>query len=97
MLGDAPGLDHQDAVGALDGRQAVGDDEGGAALHQRVHAFLDERLGQRIHAGGGLVHDEQFRAGQHGARQADELLLPHGEQVAALADVLLVALSAGSG
>jgi hypothetical protein len=30
-LGDAAALDDQDAVGALDGRQPVGDDEAGAA------------------------------------------------------------------
>jgi hypothetical protein len=47
-LGDLPGFDHHDPVGALDGRQAVRDHKRGAALHQRVHPFLDEGLGQRF-------------------------------------------------
>ena len=80
-----PFLDHQDAVGALDRREPVGDDEARAALHQRLHALLDQRLGERVHRAGRLVHDEDLRLGQHRARQADELLLPDGEQVAALA------------
>jgi hypothetical protein len=91
-LADAPVLDHQDAVGAPDGRQAVGDDEAGAPLHQVLHALLDQGLRQGVHRAGSLVHDEDLRVGQHGARQADELLLAGGEQVAALAHLLLVAL-----
>ena len=45
---------------------------------------LDERLGQRVHGTGGLVHDKDVGLGQHRPRQADELLLSHREQITAL-------------
>ena len=92
LLGDRAVLDDEDTVGAADGAQAVRDDEGGASLHQRFHAALDQGLGQRVHGGGGLVHDEEFGLGQHGARERDQLLLSHREQVAAFAHVLVITL-----
>ena len=49
--------DH-DAVGVADGGQAVGNDEGGTALHQGVHALLHQGLGAGVNGGGGLVQDE---------------------------------------
>ncbi len=47
-LDDMPQLQHHDAVGVLDGTQAVGDDEDRAALHEAVHAFLYQALGAGI-------------------------------------------------
>ena len=44
------------------------DHEAGAPLHDLLHALLDERFGQRIDRRGRLVHDEDFRSGQHGPR-----------------------------
>ncbi len=40
-----PFLEDDDAIGVYDGRKAVGDDEGRAALHQSVQSFLNERFG----------------------------------------------------
>ncbi len=77
-LGDLPVVDEDDAVGALDGGQPVGDDEAGASLHQSIHPLLDERFGQGVDRAGGFIHDEDLRLGQDCPGQADELLLPDG-------------------
>jgi len=44
-LDDVALLDDQDLVGAADGGEAVGDDEGGASLHEVAEAALDEGFG----------------------------------------------------
>ena len=44
-LDDPSLLDDEDLVGAADGGEAVGDDEGGAALHEVAEAMLDEGFG----------------------------------------------------
>jgi len=41
---DVPEQDIIDAIGRLDGAQAVGDDDGGAPLHQPVERLLHQRL-----------------------------------------------------
>ena len=43
-LDDAAGFDHQDLIGAADGREPVRDDERGAALHQVSEAFIQQGL-----------------------------------------------------
>ena len=58
----------------------MGNDKAGAALHQMVHGFLDGDLRAGIHAGGGLVEDEDLRLGDDGAGDGEQLLL-------ALADI----------
>lgn len=37
--------DDEDLIGVADGREAVGDDEGGAACHEAFEGFVDEALG----------------------------------------------------
>ena len=49
-----------DSVGVLNGREAVGDDDGGPALHEFADGVLDEGFGFGIDAGGGFVEDEDF-------------------------------------
>ena len=46
---------HQDAVGVLDGGEAVGHHEAGFILHQAAHGGADLLLGTGVHVGGGLV------------------------------------------
>ena len=55
---------HEDDVGAPDGRQAVGDDEARAVLHELGHGLLDEHLGARVDRARGLVEDEDLGVGQ---------------------------------
>src|SRR5688572_24585415 len=48
---------NQDHICITDGRQAMRDDKSGATLEQFIKRFLDETLGARVHAGGGVVQD----------------------------------------
>ena len=79
-------FEDQDLIGAADGREAVGDDEGGAALAQIPKAFLDQRFALAVEAGGGFVEDQDARVGQDGAGDGDALALPARELDAPLAD-----------
>src|SRR5271166_3522117 len=71
-------LDHQNLIGAPNGRQAVGDHKGSAALHQVGEALLDHLLGLGIEAGGGLIQNQDARFGENGARNRDALPLSTG-------------------
>ena len=85
-LDDAAGFDDEDLIGAADGGEAVGDDEGGAAAHQVRKAFLNEGFGFGVEAGGGFVENQDARVGQDGAGDGDALRLAAGELDAAFAD-----------
>src|SRR5580700_6465895 len=50
-------LDHQDLIGAADGRQPVGDYERGASLHQVGESLLNQCLGFGIETGSRLVEN----------------------------------------
>lgn len=63
-----------------------------AALHQVLDGVLDQVLGDGVDGAGGLVQDEDARVREHRARKGDQLLAAGGEQVAALADVAVVAV-----
>lgn len=75
FLDDLPGAQHHDAVGLLDGGQAVRDHDGGAVAQQFVQPLLDQRLGERVHAGGGLVQDDDLRPLQQHSGKGDKLAL----------------------
>jgi len=77
QLGNAAILNDDDAIGITNGRETVSNDKAGTAFEQLVHAFLDQRLGEGIHAAGGFVHDEDFRVRQDGSGQTDKLFLTH--------------------
>ena len=66
-LDDAALVDHEDQVGHPDRREAVGDDEGGAALGEPAQRELDGHLRLGIDGAGGLVEDEDARIGHHRA------------------------------
>ena len=92
-----PCFDDEDLVGAADGREAVGDDEGGAALHEEVEAVLDHGFGLGVEGAGGFVEDEDARVGENGAGDGDALALAAGELDAALADDGVVAFGEALG
>jgi hypothetical protein len=68
-------LHHQDLVGTPDRRQAVGDDDRGAAAQQPVERTLDENLRRAVDVRRRLVEDENARVGEEGARDRDQLAL----------------------
>jgi hypothetical protein len=75
-----------------DRAEAMGDDETGAAGHQRSEGLLDEPLVFRVELAGGFVENQDVRIGEHGAGDGDALALPAGEAQAALADRRVVTL-----
>ena len=79
LLGDLSVLQHQNEIRVLNGGQAVGDDEAGAALHQPVHGLLDLDLRAGVHVGGGLVQNEHGGVAEHGAGDGDKLPLALGD------------------
>jgi hypothetical protein len=62
----SPLLHHDDAVGALDRRKAVGDQDAGCALQDQVQCLLDLPLGEGIDAGRGFIqHKDRRSLDQH--------------------------------
>ena len=68
-------LHHHDAVGGAHRREAVGDDQGGAALHQAVKRVLDETLALGVKRAGRLVEQQDRGLAQNRARNRDALAL----------------------
>src|SRR2546427_9292864 len=56
-LGDTARVQHDDAVGTLDGGEPMCDHERCAALHERLERLLDVALGFAVESGGGLVEN----------------------------------------
>ena len=84
-LDDLPLLQYQNGLCVADGGEPVGDDEHRAALHQGVHALLDELLRAGIDGGGGLVQDQHRGICHGGAGDGQQLALSLA-QVCAVAD-----------
>lgn len=57
-LGDPAVRDHQDLIGIPDGVQPVGNDKQSLALAQLADGLLDVALVVGVHAGGGLVQND---------------------------------------
>ena len=91
-LGDPAGVEHDDLVGADDGRQAVGDDDGRAVRGDAVERRLDRFLGAAVERAGGLVEDQDRRVLQQRAGDRHALLLAARELQPALADHRFIAL-----
>ena len=87
-----PGFHHDDAIGALHRRQAVGDDERRAVLHRRLQRGLHHALAFRVERARGLVEQQQRRVLQDRAGDADALALAARQAHAALAEEGPVAL-----
>src|SRR5260221_2161128 len=61
LLAETAFVEDEDAVGVLNGAEAMRDDEGGAAAEQAVEGIANQQLGFRVHAGSGLVEGEGVR------------------------------------
>ena len=92
LRGDVPVVEHHHHVGQFQGAQALRDDEGGAARQQPAQGIVNQLLGVRIDAGGGVVEDQDARIHQNGPRNGDPLPLAAGQSYAALAHHGVVAL-----
>ena len=85
FLDDPALVHHHDAVGGADRRQAVGDDDRRAMLHQPVERVLDQPLAFGVERGGRFVEQQQRRIAQQRAGNGDALALPAGQARAAFA------------
>src|ERR1700730_12639470 len=92
VLDKAAALNGHDAIAGAHGREAVRDDEDGAALGDLAHVLLDDALALVVERARGLIEDQDARGGHQGARNGDTLALPPGERSAPLAHHGVVAL-----
>ena len=90
-LDDLAVLEHENLIGALDGREPVRDHERRASAPERLQPVLDEPLAFAIEARGRLVEDQDLRIGEDGARDGDALALAARQPHPALADDRVVA------
>src|SRR5215510_14777542 len=81
-----------DLVGALNGREAVRDDERGAVGHQAFDGPLDQLLGLGVYARGGFIKDRDPRVEGQCAREGNQLLLSYRQARAALPYLCRVAV-----
>ena len=79
-------LQDQDARGAADGRQPVGDDDRRPARPSPAQGVEHRRLGDRVHGGGRLVENQDRRVLQQRPREAETLPLAAGEGGSRLVD-----------
>src|SRR5262249_23446946 len=73
VLDQAATLDRDDAVAAAHHREAVGDDEHGAALGDLAHVLLDDPFALVVERARGLVEDQDARVAQQRASDGDAL------------------------
>lgn len=86
LLDDLTVVEHDDVRGPLDGVEPVGDEDPGAADEQTVGGRDDPALGERVHAGGRLVEDDDAHVAHEQPGEGDELLLARGQRRAAGAE-----------
>lgn len=75
LLRNPPVLDDEDAVRILNRAEPVGDDEAGAALHQRFHGLLDMHFRARVDAAGGFIQDQDGRISEDRPCDGQQLAL----------------------
>ena len=92
-LDDAALLQDDDAVAVAHGGEAVGDDKRRAALHQRVHASLHEGLSAGVDAAGCLVKDQDWRVGNRGTGDGQQLAFTLAEVAAVGIEYGVVAIA----
>ena len=89
---DSSIVEDEDSLGAADGAEAVGDDDGGLAGEKFVEGLLDLLFALGVEGGGGFVEDQDRSVAEEGAGEGDALFLTAGEAGAFLADDGLVAV-----
>ena len=92
---DAPFIEDEDAVGVLNGAEAVRDGEDGAAFCEGVEGGLDLVLAFGVEGGGGFVEYDDGGVFEEGAGDCDALALSAGEPGTAFADEGFVAVIEG--
>src|ERR1700688_365808 len=81
-----------DLVGALHGREAMGNDERGAPFDHAIESVAHFELGFRIHARGSFVEDQNFGLMGQRSSERDQLLLAGRKRRSTLPDFFIEAL-----
>ena len=79
----------ENGVGALNGGEAMGDQDAGSAFHHALERAANAKLGVGVDAGGGFVEDEDAGIVGERAGKIDELFLAGREGIAALLNGLV--------
>ncbi len=85
-------VQHDDSVRVADGRQAVGDHQGGSVLQQLAQCLLNEFFRFRIDVSCGFVEDQDIRIVGQNARKGKKLPLSHGEVAASFVQLSIQAI-----
>src|SRR5689334_18140045 len=75
FLDDATMIEHENAIGSLDRREAMRDHDGRAIVQNEVETFLNLCLSQRIDAGRCFVENDNRWILQQQTGECDELAL----------------------
>lgn len=92
LLDDVTVVEDDDLVGIADGTEAVGNDEGGASLHDGVHTSLYQLFGTGVDTGGRLVEDQDGGIGNGSTGNGKELALALAEVATVSAEHGMVAV-----
>ena len=85
LFEDAAILEHNGPIGARDGAEPVGDDEGRAVADEPLQRLLHRLFRLGVQCRRGLIQDEDAWILQEGARDGDALALAAAELDPALA------------
>ena len=92
LIDDLAAIEHEDPVCPADLGQAVGDEQGRAALKHSFDGTLDLVLGGAVDGARRVVQDQDARIRQQRARNSDALTLAARESHAALSHNCLITL-----
>lgn len=85
-------LNHQNPIRRANRRESMRNDEARPPRQHLLNRVLNQLFRLRINRGRGLVQHENRRVRQNRAGKGNQLLLPGGEAVAALANVRLITI-----
>ena len=96
LLDDIAVLHKQDDVRVPDGGEAVGDHKAGPPLHQLFHGLANLHFGAGIHAGSGLVQDNDGRVAEEHPGDGEKLALSGGKVCRLVVQHSVIALRHGA-
>ena len=74
-LDDAPGVEYRDPVGRADRGKSMGDDKGGAALHEALERDLHQALALAVEGAGGFIENKDRGVFENRPGDGDALAL----------------------
>ncbi|MNX93450.1 hypothetical protein D3C86_1256330 [compost metagenome] len=83
---------HEDSIRLQDGREPVGDDDGGALMQQAFERLLHQRFAFGVERRGCLVEQQDRRIAQDGAGNGDALALAAGKRHAAFTHLGIISI-----